>query len=152
MRKSPLRSQLLADLGALDLGEHADCDCGAVPLAPVCESAREKAASRLAAPCLRPRRLADVVAHGACRSPGALPFEDEASVAASSDGAHEGGRATNGKGIGAEGLGFNLQAFHPDTLRPFDDGIVYYYFFLAPSLRIFCLRTRFPANVYCGKE
>jgi len=34
VRKSPLRSQLLADLDALDFGERADCDCGAVPLAP----------------------------------------------------------------------------------------------------------------------
>jgi len=72
VRRSPLRSQLLADLDALDLG--------------------------------------------------ALPFEDEASTAASSDGAHEGGCAANGVGKGAEGLGFDLQAFHPDTLRPFDDG------------------------------
>ena len=98
-----------------------------------------------------------VVAHGACRSPGALPFEDEASTAASSDGAHEGGRAANGEGIGAEGFGFNLQAFHPDTLQPFDDGIVYYYitiYFSASSLqrRIFCLRARFPSNIYYGME
>ena len=72
MRKSPLRSQLLADLDALDLGEHAHAHACACAAAGACR-------------CLTPTPAA-----------GAFPYEDEASIAASSDGAHDGRRAVNG--------------------------------------------------------